>query len=125
MNQWAMKFMSIVDKGVLDHELKPLLSDDVSLTFANNPPVIGAQQLVDIFSAARNNHDRIWHEIVNIGETKEGDNQGVFYVEAKANYQDGGEVITLPVVSSLRVKNGKVFDYRIYMDPGPAFTRAP
>jgi ketosteroid isomerase-like protein len=119
MSTWALDFMKAVDGGNLD-DLNNLITRDVTLTFANNTPVVGSENLLYIFKMAQESNDRIWHDIEFVSKSCEKD-YDIYYVEAKANYQRDQEVIRLPVVSCLRVRSGKVFDYRIYMDPTPAF----
>ncbi|MFM5658072.1 nuclear transport factor 2 family protein [Aeromonas veronii] len=119
MNNWPLNFMKVVDSGNLD-DLNNLLTQNVTLTFANNTPVSGSENLLSIFKLAQESNDRIWHDIEYVSKSREKD-YDIYYVEAKANYQRDQQVIRLPVVSCLRVRSGKVFDYRIYMDPTPAF----
>ncbi|RQW23336.1 nuclear transport factor 2 family protein [Rhodobacteraceae bacterium CH30] len=119
LEQWARAFLHKVDTGPAT-ALASDLSEDLRFTTANLPTTLGPQALIDAFAAAQQRFESIHHEIVGVttGCWEEGD---VVAIEARAHYFRNGREIVLPVTSTLRLRGDKVADYRIYIDPAPAF----
>jgi hypothetical protein len=89
---------------------------------ANAEPSTGADALVAAFKAAEERFTSIRHELQGIWTGTCGHGP-VVSVEAVVHYVIvGGREVSLPVTSTLRLTaEGKVADYRIFMDPAPAF----
>ncbi|WP_168929210.1 nuclear transport factor 2 family protein [Crenobacter intestini] len=119
LEQWAHAFLHKVDTEPAA-ALASDLSEDLRFCMANLPVTLGPQALIDAFAAAQQRFDSIRHEIVGVttGRWEEGD---VVAIEARAHYLRNGREVVLPVTSTLRLRGGKVADYRIYIDPAPAF----
>ncbi|WP_170328491.1 nuclear transport factor 2 family protein [Ruegeria arenilitoris] len=120
LESFARAFFAKVDAQKAD-DLRPLLTEDVRLQMANLAPSTGADDLIAAFRATEERFLSIRHDIQGIWTG--ADNQDlVVSVEAIANYEIfDGRRVALPVNSTLRLRDGKVADYRIFMDPGPAF----
>lgn len=77
------------------------------------------------FASAAARFESITHIIQGVwsGAWEQGD---VVSVEARVKYRlaDGRE-IELPCTSTLRLRGELVADYRIFMDPAPAFADGP
>ncbi|BDY05052.1 nuclear transport factor 2 family protein [Ferrimonas sp. YFM] len=122
LHEFARAFFAAVDDQHADG-LRPYLSDNVRLQMANFPASHGVESLVDAFKATEERFSSITHDVqgICIGNWSEGD---VVSVEAIAHYvvREGGNRVSLPVTSTLRLNGeGKVADYRIFIDPAPAF----
>jgi ketosteroid isomerase-like protein len=92
---------------------------------ANFPATVGVHALRAAFAAAAARFESITHVIQGVwsGTWEQGD---VVSVEAQVKYRlaDGRE-IELPCTSTLRLRGELVADYRIFMDPAPAFADSP
>ncbi|ABW26362.1 nuclear transport factor 2 family protein [Acaryochloris marina] len=121
LEAFARRFFTAVDAQNADG-LRPFLADNVRLQMANLQPTVGADDLVKAFRATEEQFSSITHAIQGcwLGRWEKG---LVVSVEAIAHYTKvGGAKFALPVTSTLRLSaDGKVADYRIFMDPGPAF----
>ncbi len=124
LEDFARKFFNAVDQQDVQG-LIPYLSQDVRLQMANMPDSLGINALVAAFEATEQRFSAIRHDIQGIytGTWTEGD---VVSVEATAHYKIGNDRdVSLPVTSTLRINGeGKISDYRIFMDPTPAFADA-
>ena len=118
----ARTFLASVDAQNAEG-LRPYIADDIRLQMANMEATSGADALIAAFKATEDRFSSITHVIQGIwtGQWEKGD---VVSVEAIARYGFAdGRTVELPVTSTLRLAaDGRVADYRIFMDPGPAFT---
>lgn len=121
LETFAHMFFGKVDSQNAE-ELRSLISNDIRLQMANLDPTSGADEMIAAFKATEERFRSIHHEILGVwtGEVEHG---LVVSVEAIARYEIfDGRKVSLPVTSTLRLsQDGKVTDYRIFMDPGPAF----
>jgi hypothetical protein len=88
---------------------------------ANMVPTIGVDSLKQAFQTSADRFTSINHRIEGIwtGNWEVGD---VISVEAIVRYElRDGKIVELPCTSTLRLIGQKVSDYRIFMDPSPAF----
>jgi hypothetical protein len=111
-----------------DDRLTPLccttlyMTTDVRLQMANMTPSIGVDALEQAFRGAAERFKSITHKIEGIwtGQWQFG---RVVSVEAVVRYElPHGKVVELPCTSTLRLKGEKIADYRIFIEPSPAFT---
>jgi hypothetical protein len=97
------------------------MTDDVRLQMANMEPTVGVNLLIAAFQAAADRFRSINHRIQGVwaGRWEAGD---VVSVEAMVTYElPNGTVVVLPCTSTLRLKGEKIADYRIFIEPSPAF----
>jgi hypothetical protein len=88
---------------------------------ANMEPSVGVEPLKAAFQAAADRFRSISHEIQGIwgGKWEQGD---VVSVEAVVRDElPSGRVAELPCTSTLRLQGDKIADYRIFIEPSPAF----
>jgi SnoaL-like domain len=96
---------------------------DGAVRFGNQERVVGrpgVQQATDaLFSGLR----ALNHSITGVwsGSWEEGE---VLSVESEVTYTraDGMQLPPLPATSTLRLKQGFIQDFRVFMDPSPLFT---
>ncbi|MFZ5558963.1 MAG: nuclear transport factor 2 family protein [Pseudomonadota bacterium] len=120
LERWARNFVATVDRGD-PSAIGAELADDVRLTLGNQPTVVGRTAVESVFAGSRSRFRSVRHDVLAImmGSWEGGD---AVSVEAMAHYVfPDGRVVRLPVTSTFRLRDGKVSDYRIFMDPGPAF----
>ena len=99
-----------------------MFTDDGAVRFANQERVVGrpgVQQAVETFlSTVR----ALNHSITGVwlGSWEEGE---VVCVESEVTYMrlDGVRLAPLPATTTLRLKQGLVKDFRVFMDPSPLF----
>lgn len=118
--QWAKEFFAVVDSRQPE-KIATYMTDDVRLQMANMEPSVGVDALRAAFQAAANRFKSINHKIQGVwaGQWESGD---VVSVEAIVSYElPSGKVVELPCTSTLRLKGEKIADYRIFIDPSPAF----
>lgn len=123
---FAEDFFSTVDTEPPE-ALRDYVTDDVRLKMGNDDPIVGVDALVASFESSKERFASSRHDIQGVWSGKweggEGDGGEVVSVEAIAIYTfDDGREVRLPVTSTLRLNSERrVTDYRIFMDPGPAF----
>jgi ketosteroid isomerase-like protein len=94
------------------------LADDVVFRFGSGEPLVGkpaveaaGSSMLDQMAASR-------HEVLNLWEVEEG----VVVAEMNVEYERlDGRKLTLPCCNVFRVRDGRVYDYRSYMDINPLF----
>lgn len=104
-----------LDVGDLD-VVASLVTDDVHLRFGNFKPTDGKVALVAAAQSVRDSIASARHEIHNIWEVAEDTIVTVMDVHYKR--LDGGELV-LPCCTVLRMRDGLIRDYRIFMDINP------
>jgi SnoaL-like domain len=118
--QWAKEFFAIVDSNQPE-KIVAYMTTNVRLQMANMEPSIGVEPLKVAFQAAADRFRSIIHQIQGIwgGKWEHGD---VVSVEAMVRYElPSGRVVELPCTSTLRLQGEKIADYRIFIEPSPAF----
>lgn len=115
--QWLNDYYRKVDALQMDPFIDAH-TDDVQVTFGNNPPAVGKGQVRESIGQLWSMLRGMEHEFVNAWEPEP--NTGV--LEAKVTYhmKDGRDV-TLPVTSILTQRGGLVQTLRIYIDMAPVF----
>jgi ketosteroid isomerase-like protein len=97
--------------------LLTLVTADVRLQLMNNEPAFGRQAFATAVGAFHRSVAGIRHEILDVWS----DSQAVI-VELRVHYTrlDGGTV-TLPCCNVFRLLEGRIADYRSYMDITPVY----
>jgi ketosteroid isomerase-like protein len=118
--QWVKEFFAVVDSRQPE-KIAAYMTSNVRLQMANMEPSVGVEPLKAAFQAAADRFRPISHEIQGIwgGMWEQGD---VVRVEAVVRYElRSGTVVELPCTSPLRLRGDKIADYRIFIEPSPAF----
>lgn len=94
-----------------------LLTEDGSFTFGNFPAAVGREAAARAVGAFFAGIDGISHEIEEVWES--GD---TVIVKLGVTYdRKDGQSVTLPCANIWTCRDGKIADYRIYMDVNPVF----
>jgi hypothetical protein len=101
-----------------------LFADDGVVRFGNLERVVGGsgvrRAIETLFSGIR----ALSHSVTGVwlGAWEEGD---VVSVETEVTYTrlDGVQLAPLPATTTLRMKQGLIQDYRVFMDPSPLFAK--
>jgi ketosteroid isomerase-like protein len=116
MSDWVSEYFADVDAMRLD-EFIDRHTDDVVVTFANNPPAIGKDQVREAIGGFWGTIDGLSHDIKQRWDA--GDTTAL---ESDVTYtrKDGG-VVTVPVASFLHRSGDKVDRLTFYLDLTPVF----
>lgn len=121
LEDWAVQFFAVVDSRQPE-KIAAYMTTDVRPQMANMTPSIGVGALEQAFRGAAERFKSITHKIEGIW-TGQWEFGRVVSVEAIVRYElPSGKVVELPCTSTLRLKAEKVADYRIFIEPSPAFT---
>ncbi len=98
------------------HNFVKFYNDDAYYQFSNFPVAYGPQGIVNASTTFLEKVGAIKHNIINLWEI----DQNTLVCEMTVTYtRKDGEVHTLPCCDTIRIKNGKVQELRIYMDISP------
>ncbi|MGG6270787.1 nuclear transport factor 2 family protein [Leptolyngbya sp. AN03gr2] len=117
---WAKQFFAIVDSRQPDAIVR-FMHPDVRLQMGNASALVGIPAIHAAFTQAAQRFSAIEHDLQGIwqGTWEKGD---VVSVEAIVTYTfPNSKIVTLPCTSTLRLQDSKIADYRIFIDPAPAF----
>lgn len=94
------------------------VTDDIELRFGNNDPVIGRAAFEAMSKDFHASLKSIRHEILSLWVVDES----VVITQMCVHYErlDGGQ-LSLPSANIFRLRDGRVADYRIFMDINPVF----
>lgn len=118
--KWATEFFRAVDSSQPD-KIAQFVTDDVRLQMANREVGRGVDEFKSAFEGAANRFVSIVHKIEGVwsGVWEQGE---VVSVEALVQYElPNKKVIELPCTTTLRLRGDKIADYRIFIEPSPAF----
>ena len=120
MADWLEAFYADIDAMRMD-EFLAHFTDDGVVTFANNPPAVGKEEIRQAIGGLWSTIDGLRHEM-----RERYDRGDRTIIEAVAHYtrKDGSEV-GIPVASALGRRDDKVATLTIYMDLAPLFAVAP
>jgi ketosteroid isomerase-like protein len=96
------------------------LAEDVVLRFGNAEPVVGSTAIADTAAAMANVVASMSHTMRAVWTTPEPVPAVICEMDVTYRRHDGTELI-LPCVNVFRLRDGRVADYRIYMDVNPVF----
>lgn len=121
LERWAREFFTAVDSRQPDRIIQ-FMHPDVRLQMANSSEVRGSEAVKQGFVQAAERFTSIRHDIRGIWKGM-WSNGPVVSVEAIVEYQfPDGQMVSLPCTSTLRLRDDKIADYRIFIDPAPAFS---
>ena len=91
------------------------LTEDVVFRYGSNPPVHGRQAVHDFVAGFFGSLDALRHRL-----SAEWENGDALICEGEVTYTlPGGEEVTVPFVNVFGMRNSKIKDYKIYIDPTP------
>lgn len=93
------------------------LAEDVTMRFGNAEPVRGRNAVRDVWADFCAGIAGVRHELIERWESERGTvvESGVTYTR-----KDGG-MVTVPVVTIYRERDGAIADYRVFIDLAPLF----
>jgi limonene-1,2-epoxide hydrolase len=99
-------------------KLAAMVTDDIRLQFASQPPVEGKEAFIDALEASLASVSGFQHEIHEAWDV--GD---AVVLEMTVHYRRlDGSSISLPCCNIFRFAGGLIADYRVYMDIAPVYT---
>jgi limonene-1,2-epoxide hydrolase len=99
-------------------KLAAMVTDDIRLQFASQPPVEGKEAFIDAVEASLASVSGFQHEIIEAWDV--GD---AVVLEMTVHYRRlDGTSISLPCCNIFRYSGGLIADYRVYMDIAPVYT---
>jgi limonene-1,2-epoxide hydrolase len=99
-------------------KLAALVTDDIRLQFASQPPVEGKEAFIDAVEASLASVSGFQHQIIEAWDV--GD---AVVLEMTVRYRRlDGTSISLPCCNIFRYSGGLIADYRVYMDIAPVYT---
>lgn len=117
---WAKQFFATVDSRQ-PNAIVSFMQADARLQMGNAPALVGIPAIHDSFAQAAQRFSAIQHDLQGVWQGV-WDKGEVVSVEAIVTYTfPNGKTVTLPCTSTLRLQDGKIADYRIFIDPSPAF----
>lgn len=116
---WMTAYFAMVDTRDLD-EFLSWYHDDASFRFANQPPARGKPAIREVLEQFYGSITAMRHE--RTGSWADADS-GAFEAIAHFVTVDGRHA-DLPAVSTLRVRDGLVHEFRFVMDAAPILPRS-
>jgi ketosteroid isomerase-like protein len=108
-----------LDRGDLDG-VTTSLCDDVVVVLGNREPIQGVTAYAELFGQVMGMLAGIRHEIHDIWNAAE--DAAVWTVRMTTHYaRADGNGVSLPCCAILRFGDGRVADYRVFMDMTPVF----
>jgi ketosteroid isomerase-like protein len=96
------------------------LHDDVVVVLGNREPIQGAEAYAELYGQVAGMLACLRHEILDIWSAAE--DPSVWIVRMTVHYtRTEGPTVSLPCCNVLRFTEGRVSDYRVFMDMTPVF----
>ena len=107
------------DSGDLD-AVTSYLHDDVIIVLSNREPIHGAAAYAELYGQVAGMLAGLRHEIHEIWSASE--DTSVWIVRTTVHYtRVDGDTVSLPCCNVLRFADGRISDYRVFMDMTPVF----
>jgi len=117
--QTVRELFAALDAGNTQAALE-LMTEDVLFRFGSAPPSVGRDDVAANATAMATVVASLSHKLLAVWTVE--DPQPAVIGEAAVTYErHDGSRLTLPCVSVFRLREGRVADYRIYMDINPVF----
>jgi ketosteroid isomerase-like protein len=113
------QLLAAVDAGDTPRALG-LLTDDVHFRFGSAEPTVGRDGVAANAAALRTTIAGLSHELDTIWAVDEPDPAVICETAVTYERHDGSR-LTLPCLNVFRLREGRIADYRIYMDINPLF----
>ncbi|HEY1972781.1 MAG TPA: nuclear transport factor 2 family protein [Pseudonocardia sp.] len=108
-----------LDRGDLEI-VTGFFRDDVVIVFGNATPVRGTAAFTELYAQVLGSLRGIRHDIHQVWRPVE--DRDVLVVVMTVHYSRlDGAVVSVPCCNVLRLREGFVADYRVYLDAGPVF----
>jgi ketosteroid isomerase-like protein len=114
------ELFAAVDAGDSEATLR-FMTEDVAFRFGSAEPSIGTAAMAANSAAMAGVVAEMSHALLAMWTTGEPDPAVICEMNVTYRRHDGSE-ITLPCVNVFRLRDGRIADYRIYMDVNPVFT---
>lgn len=118
MTKWYEEYYDAVD-GMRADEFLNWLTDDASIQYGNNPPVVGKDNIRNLVTYAWDQMEVLKHNFINIYEAN--NNKTIFDVELHHVMKDG-RVIDIPCCTILERRGEKICKFQSFVDTTPLFT---
>ena len=120
LEAWARRFFAIVDTRDPDR-IAAHFAADIRLAFGNRPVVVGREVARAAFASTAKALQGVRHDVTGIWHGRDGA-WPVASVESTVTYTlADGRRVSVPAVSTLRLRDGLIADYRIFIDTTPVF----
>jgi uncharacterized protein len=116
---WARSFFATIDSGDLE-EIAARFAPDIRLAMGNGAASEGREAAREAFGQMAGTVKSTRHDILGVWRGSDADIE-VVSVEANVTYTLADRDVTVPVTSTLRLRDGLVTDYRIFIDTTPVF----
>ncbi|KAA1014393.1 nuclear transport factor 2 family protein [Paraburkholderia panacisoli] len=116
----AFEYVSEVYEAIdsMDEQrLALFLSENCTFVYANNDPVTGRENIAESSKSFMALIAGIRHQLLDVWAI---DNVIVSRIDVTYTRKDGS-TLTVPAVTVWRVRDGRIDDYRIYIDVAPLF----
>jgi ketosteroid isomerase-like protein len=113
------ELLAALDAGDIEAALG-FMTEDVAFRFGSAEPTVGRAAMAGAAATMADVVAGMSHEFLAVWTTGEPDSAVICEMAVTYTRHDGSE-LTLPCVSVFRVRDGRVADYRIYMDINPVF----
>jgi ketosteroid isomerase-like protein len=113
------ELFAALDAGDVDGALQ-LMTEDVAFRFGSADPVVGRAAFAEGVSALASTIVSLTHRLLAVWTTVAPDPAVICEMAVTYRRHDGSE-LTLPCANVFRLQEGRIADYRIYMDVNPVF----
>jgi ketosteroid isomerase-like protein len=113
------ELFAALDAGNIETALG-FMAEDVALRLGSFDPTVGHAGFAALATTMGGVVASMSHDLLAVWTTGEPDPAVICEAAVTYRRHDGSE-LTLPCVSVFRVRDGRVADYRIYMDINPVF----
>ena len=114
------ELFAAVDAGDIENALG-LMTEDVAFRFGSADPLVGHAAISEQFAAMAATIASMSHGLLAVWTTGEPDPAVICEMTVTYRRHDGSH-LTLPCANIFRLRDGRIADYRIYMDVNPVFT---
>ncbi|MBY8863447.1 nuclear transport factor 2 family protein [Nocardia sp. CA2R105] len=123
LSTWVRGFFATVDARDVERTAA-YYADDVRVAFGNGPVITGREKVARLFAERAGVFRAVCHDISGIWTGHDGAYR-VVSVEAQVTYtHHDGRTITVPCTSTLRLRDARIADYRVFIDLAPVFATA-
>jgi ketosteroid isomerase-like protein len=115
------ELFAALDAGDIENALG-LMKEDVDFRFGSADPVVGHTAISAQFATMAATIASMSHELLSVWTTGELDPAVICEMNVTYRRHDGSH-LTLPCANIFRLRDGRIANYRIYMDVNPVFAK--
>jgi ketosteroid isomerase-like protein len=115
----ARELFAAIDSGDIDG-VQSLLTEDVAFRFGSAEATTGKAAIAANAAALAGAVESLSHDMLAVWSVEQPEPAVLCEMTVTYRRHDGSQVI-LPCCTILRLRDGRVADYRIYMDVNPVF----